>query len=61
MENNIETNRESVFTVTTNRGMVAIVRRDPISKKHLIYEVKEMVSEDITKLLSPAFIWPKTE
>ncbi len=58
MENNLETNREVVFTVANNRGLIAIVRKDPVSKKNLIYSCKEMNSEEITKLISPAFIWP---
>jgi len=47
----METNKEGVFTIYKDKELVAIVKRDDESKKHLVYLVKEATGEDIIELL----------
>lgn len=44
--------KEGVWTVSNEQGeLTSIIRRDPTSKKHLIYSVKEMTCDDIGDLI----------
>lgn len=44
--------KEGVHLVIDENGdWIAAMRRDPISKKHLVYLVKEATSEDIADLI----------
>ncbi len=47
----METNEEGVFTIYKNKELVAIVKRDDITKKHLVYMVKSGDSADIVGLI----------
>lgn len=59
MDPKITTEKESVVTVSNSKGeLVGIVRRDPTTKKHLIYKCEEMVTDDIVGLISPGFMLP---
>jgi diadenosine tetraphosphate (Ap4A) HIT family hydrolase len=49
----METNEEGVRTVYKDKELIAIVKRDDHSKKHLVYMVKEATSEDIISLIAP--------
>lgn len=42
---------ESVHTVSEGDELQAILRRDPISKKHLVYLVQEATCADIAELM----------
>lgn len=44
--------QESVFTIYKEDTLVAIIKRDEISKKHLVYLVEEGTSEDIANLIN---------
>lgn len=44
--------KEIVQVITVDKSIVAIVRRDPISKKQIVYRVKEMDQDDIVKLIT---------
>lgn len=44
--------QESVFTIYKEDTLVAIIKRDDVSKKHLVYLVEEAVSEDIANLIN---------
>lgn len=46
----METLKEGVETVYKEGVLVAIVKRDEASKKHLVYLVQEATSEDIINL-----------
>lgn len=61
MEYEFKTDTEGVITVSEKGkgGLVAIIRRDPESRKHLVYLCKEAASEDIAKLIQPGFSMPK--
>lgn len=48
----METNEEGVRTIYKEKELVAIVKRDPHSKKHLVYMVREATSEDIVGLIT---------
>ena len=44
--------KEGVYTALDEKGeLIAILRRDPVSKKHLVYLVKEACCEDIGGLI----------
>lgn len=47
----METEKEGVECVYKDKELVAIVKRDPHSKKHLVYMVREAVSDDIIGLI----------
>lgn len=48
----MNTEKEGVFTVCNDRGeLVAILRKDPRSKKNLVYRCEEASLEDIERLL----------
>lgn len=51
------TDIESIHTISTKAGKLqAIVRRDPISRKHLVYFCKEATSDEIVdKLIKTNF------
>lgn len=52
MEKDLITDEESVHTVCNKDGnLMAILRRDPVSKKHLVYFVKEGTADDIVEKL----------
>lgn len=44
--------KEGVYTVTKGDELIAIVRRDPISKKHLVYLVTECTSDDLVDIIA---------
>lgn len=48
----METKAEGVYTVYKDKELVAFIKRDDISGKHLIYLAKEAVSAEIAELLS---------
>jgi len=48
----METDKEGVETVYKENELVAVVKRDPYSKKHLVYIVREATAEDIIALIS---------
>lgn len=54
MENDkpLETKQEAVSTVYKGSELVAIVKRDEFTKKHLVYLVKDACTEDITNLIN---------
>lgn len=43
---------EGVHCIVENDELIGIVRRDPISKKHLVYLVREASSDDIAELIT---------
>lgn len=43
--------QEGIHTITEENNLVAIVRRDPVSKKHLVYIVREAASDEIVTLM----------
>ena len=44
----MNTQLENINTISDEKGnLIGLVRRDPVSKKHLVYFVKEASSEDI--------------
>lgn len=43
--------QEGVFTVYKKTELIAIIKRDEISKKHLTYLVKEATSDDLADLI----------
>lgn len=47
----METKEEGVFTVYKGNELIAIVKRDDASTKHLIYLVREATSIDMVELL----------
>ena len=47
----MEQDKEGVFTIYKNKELVAIIKRDPNSSKHLVYMTKEATSDDIAELL----------
>ena len=47
----METKEEGVFTVYKDSALIAIVKRDDTSTKHLVYLVNEATSIDIVELL----------
>lgn len=47
----MDTTSELVTTITKNGDLVAIIKRDGSSRKHLIYIVREAKTDDIAKLL----------
>lgn len=47
----METQQEAVHTVYKDGELVAIVKRDEKTKKHLVYLVKDANSEDIINLI----------
>jgi hypothetical protein len=47
----METSQEGVFTLYQNKELVGIIKRDEMSKKHLVYLVKEATGEDIVGLI----------
>lgn len=49
----MESKLESVFCVYKNKELVAVVKRDDVSKKHLVYLAEEAKSEDIASLIAP--------
>lgn len=51
-DDNKITDIESIHTISTKAGKLqAIVRRDPISRKHLVYFCKEATSDEIVEKL----------
>lgn len=44
--------QEGVHTVYKDKELIAIIKRDDHSKKHLVYLVKEATSEDIFALIN---------
>jgi hypothetical protein len=52
----METKLESVFCVYKNKELIAIIKRDDTSKKHLVYLAEEASSEDIANLIAPALL-----
>jgi len=48
----METNKEGVDTIYQDKKLVAIVKRDDHTKKHLVYMVQEATSEDIINLIN---------
>lgn len=52
MENEKKIEKEGMYTVTKGNELIAIVRRDPISKKHLVYSVTECTSDDIVDIIA---------
>jgi len=48
----METRTEGVFTIYRNKELVAIVKRDELVKKHLVYMVKEANGDDIVGLIN---------
>ena len=50
MEEDLKVDKEGVYTLTKKDGaLLAIIRRDPISKKHLIYLTKEATGDDMVE------------
>ena len=51
------TDGEPVHTISTKSGkLLAMVRRDPVSRKHLVYFCKEATSDEIiSKLIKTNF------
>lgn len=47
----MDTNQESVHTVYKEGELMAIVKRDDKSKKHLVYMTREATSEEIISLI----------
>lgn len=47
----METKEEGVFGIYKDGELVAITKRDDVSKKHLVYKVVEATSSDIVELL----------
>lgn len=47
----MQTKEEGVFCVYKNGELIAIIKRDDESKKHLTYKVTEATSTDIVELL----------
>lgn len=43
--------KEGVETVYKENKLIAIIKRDDVTKKHLVYLVQEATSEDIADLL----------
>ncbi len=53
MEKDLIIEEEGVHTVCDKSGrIISILRRDPISKKHLVYLVTEATSTDIGDIMS---------
>ena len=53
MPKNIKLDKEGVHTVSDGEGNLKIIlRRDPVSGKHLVYEVREATSEGIFEFLT---------
>lgn len=53
MPKNIKLDKEGVHTVSDGEGnLKAILRRDPVSGKHLVYFVSEATSEETFDFLS---------
>ena len=48
----METKEEGVFTIYRAGELVAIVKRDDITKKHLVYMVRDGTGEDIVELIN---------
>lgn len=46
---------EGVHTIYKDNKLVAIIKRDEVSKKHLVYLVEEAVSEDIANLINKQY------
>jgi len=44
--------QEGVFTVYKESELVAIIKRDDISKKHIVYLCKEATGEDIAEMIA---------
>ena len=49
----METKEEGVFCIYKEESLVAVIKRDEVSKKHLVYMVKEGDGADIVGLLKP--------
>lgn len=49
---NMEVIKEGAFLVYRKEELVAIIKRDNLSSKHLVYIVKEASSDDIAELIS---------
>lgn len=60
-ENKLTTTTEGLIVVNDGDIIIAVIRRDPTSRKHLVYKIEEMGSEDIAKLINPNFSLKKNE
>lgn len=48
----MQTQEEGVITIYKDNELVAIAKRDDVSKKHLVYIVKEATVTDIAAFIS---------
>jgi hypothetical protein len=48
----METKLESVHCVYKKGELIAVIKRDDISRKHLVYLTKDATSEDIAELIT---------
>lgn len=51
-ENIIKTGKEGVFVIFKGSELISIIRRDEVSRKHLVYNVQEATGQDIVDILS---------
>lgn len=50
------TQKEAVTTISSDKKLLAIIYRDPISKKTIMYAVKEMDEDDIAEMMKRSAI-----
>lgn len=43
--------KEMVFTVSDENGLLVMIRKDQTTRKNLVYECKEMEDESIAELM----------
>jgi hypothetical protein len=44
--------KEGMYTVSDENGLRVVLRRDPVSGKHLVYLVREATSEETFEFLT---------
>jgi hypothetical protein len=50
-----EVKKEGAFMVYKKKDLVAIIKRDEISGKHLVYVAREATSDDIAELIGEVY------
>ena len=50
-----EVKKEGAFMVYKKHELVAIIKRDDVSGKHLVYLAKEATSDDIAELVGEVY------
>lgn len=57
MENKFKIVQEGLTTISDNTGLVAVIRRNPITKVHQVSMCRDAITEDIVKLIQPDLLF----